>query len=88
MSPLGTAMLNAMRDQGWLVVIDDTGEETLVFTRSAQMTFSLVPFVLFQEEDDERLRYVLLVYIVDHGLLWPWPPDHRDEVHGEVPRSE
>lgn len=88
MSPLGTAILTAMRDQGWLVVIDDMGEEALVFTRSAQMTFNLVPFSVFQDQDERRLRYVLLAYIVVHGLIWPWPPGHVEDVHGEVPLSE
>lgn len=88
MSPLGTAMLNAMRDQGWLVVIDDTGEDHWVFTRSTNGTVRLVPLELFQEEDVRRLRLVLLAYCVTDGLLWPWPPDHRDDVAGEVPPSE
>lgn len=84
MGELGTAILNAMRDQAWLVVI---GEE-LVLAVPPVGPAAGFPVLLFEAGEERRLRVVLLNLIVTHGLQWPWPPDHREEVHGEVPRSE
>lgn len=84
MGELGTAILNAMRDQAWLVTIN----EVFVIAVPPVGPAAGVPVQLFEAGEERRLRVVLLNLIVTHGLQWPWPPDHREEVHGEVPRSE
>lgn len=84
MGALGTAILNAMRDQGWMVLIIDG----TVFMTPPDGRQRFVPVELFQEGKERHLRRVLLHWIIWDGLQWPWPPDHYEGVHGEVPRSE
>jgi len=90
MTKLGTRILTAMRDQGWLVVVreDDDGVEYL-HTISTLGGERLVPTKLLKDESLERkLRIILMAWIVVDGLWWPWPPDHEDGIHGEQPRGE
>lgn len=85
MNDLGNAILNAMRDQGWMVVVVI---DTVIAGDPRGDMGHAIPLELFMDEDDVRLRLVLLNLIVNGGLLWPWPPDYREDVHGEVPRTE
>ncbi|MDQ0376638.1 hypothetical protein [Amycolatopsis thermophila] len=84
MGELGTAIILAMRDQGWTVVIIDA----TVFLETPAGKGRFAPIELFQDEHERYLRRVLLTWIVWDGLQWPWPPDHHQGIHGEVPRSE
>jgi hypothetical protein len=84
MGELGIAILNAMRDQGWFVMF---GEKYMTAV-PPEGPGAALPVQLFDQGQETRLRIILLNLIVTHGLVWPWPPDHREEVHGEVPRSE
>lgn len=83
MGELGTEVLNAMRDQGWLVIPDVKS----VLCESPNGTSNIFPIEMFQSGNEQFLRAALLVLIIADGLQWPWPPDHREEVNGEVPRS-
>lgn len=84
MGELGTAIILAMRDQNWTVIPMDAQ----VYIESPKGNGRFAPIELFQAKYERNLRRVLLTWIVFEGLHWPWPPDHREEVHGEVPRSE
>ncbi|UUV34368.1 hypothetical protein NQK81_13235 [Amycolatopsis roodepoortensis] len=84
MNELGSAILNAMRDQGWMVTFQ--GPVVAAFPHGGEIV--VLPLVLFTEVDEQRLRIILMSLIVVHGLQWPWPPDHRPEINGEVPITE
>lgn len=85
MGALGIAILNAMRDQGWLVVID----RKTVTTVNPEGKARVIPTSLLDLENEWKLRYVLMVWIAADDLAWPWPPDHDETIKGgEVPPSE
>lgn len=88
MTKLGEAILNAMREQGWLVIfVDDAEYGPVAYTVSPAGASRWVPMALLdQEELEHKLRIVLLAgWIITDELQWPWPPDHHPEVNGEVP---
>lgn len=84
MNNLGIAVLNAMREQGWMVLVQE--EVVAAFPHGGEVV--VVPLVLFEEVDSGRLRIILMSLVVVHGLQWPWPPDHRPEINGETPITE
>ncbi|TKG57948.1 hypothetical protein [Prauserella endophytica] len=83
MGTLGEAILNAMRDQGWLIAFEE-GEVRLW---SWNGYHHATPIELWESGNEQRLRVVLLVIQLKGGFRWPWPPDHVDGIGGEVPRS-
>lgn len=88
MNPLGDAILVAMRDQGWLIMVEQSkGLIAVVSPVTGETT--VFPSTLFSDERLEgKLRYVLMALVVAEGLQWPWPPGHVEGVHGEQPMSE
>jgi hypothetical protein len=83
MTKLGTEILDAMRAQGWMVMIDDESVTTISVTGQHR----IVPLELLQEGEERRLHYVLLAWIVADGLCWPWPPRHVTDVVGDQVRE-
>ncbi|MBK1785123.1 hypothetical protein [Prauserella cavernicola] len=90
MGDLGTAIITAMRDQGWLLI---SGTNTLACyppTRDGESLKSMVvPTVLLQQGNERRLGVLLLSLIAVYGLQWPWPPEPSDGAQGgETPRLD
>lgn len=87
MNPLGTAIMVAMRDQGWLIM-SSPSNDAIAAISPVTGNVNVVPSVLLNEPDETRLRIVLMALVVAEGLMWPWPPDHDDTIHGEQPIGE
>lgn len=86
MTKLGEAIFLAMADQGWALAV--AGDEVIAWSPRTQTRFRL-PLVQFDQPEQEfGLRLTLLVLMVEGHLAWPWPPDHREEIHGETPRYD
>lgn len=85
MSDLGKAILLAMRDQGWMIT---TVDAVMRCASPEGGPAVFLPVTLIHEEDEHRMRVILLSLIVVYGLVWPWPPDLYPDVHGETPIAE
>lgn len=77
---LGTQILNAMREQGWLVVPDEESGVVILSAPGGRVTAAPLP--VFTNPDTGQLRTVLLVWIVADELQWPWPPDFDEDIRG------
>jgi hypothetical protein len=82
---LGAAILTAARDQGWTLITHE-GLGMQLDSPVTGFSFLISSGFLERENEEPLLRMILLDLIVRGGLWWPWPPDHREDIHGETPR--
>lgn len=86
MTRLGTAIVMAFIGQGWPLNMDDSA---VVVTSVPTGRTILMEMGMFRDADREgELRQILLQLVVTAGLQWPWPPDHHEWIHGEIPRVD
>jgi hypothetical protein len=78
---LGHALLTALAEQGW-TLIRGRVSVVVISPRTGQ------DFVILQRELEDEVEFelrLMVLRLVVHGLVWPWPPEH-DGIHGEIPR--
>ena len=86
MTKLGDAIFLAMADQGWALAVH--GGEVIAWSPRVDAAFRIPVDMFHLDELEGELRLILLVLMVEGHLAWPWPPDHREDVHGETPRYD
>jgi hypothetical protein len=80
MSHLGDAIMIAMADQGWTLVVS---REYLIVRSPVSGQVRRLPLVWLDDPQygaDMIVAAYLLVNV--HGLIWPWPPEPDGLVRG------